>query len=113
VKLTTTTKTTITHALALDEPEQFDVHKRYGQQSFRAHTIRVELTSEVGDEARDSVDVRVSAIGRRILKTGETNQQVLSEGWYPTMYQNDMGLPAELTALLDQAGIVVPGAVPQ
>jgi hypothetical protein len=101
-------RTIYTTVISLDEAERFELHKRWGSQSMWVDTVTMQVSfddSDLDDPPKPSIHIVTR--GRRLLKHGRTNDQVLSEGFYPSLYHNQP-LPAALLAVLDAAKAELP-----
>jgi hypothetical protein len=73
----TRVETTFTHTITLDEAEQFETKRRWSVTTLSVRTIVVDVTTH--DHTDEPPDVRIRALGPRVLKNGVG--QILTESW--------------------------------
>jgi hypothetical protein len=97
--ITTFARHVDTVSIALDEPERFEMRRRFGGNwPFIVERIQITATIETGREA----SIRVSAFGRRCLKNGGAGS-MLRNDWNQTgLWTNPV--PPQVRAVVEQAG---------
>lgn len=96
----TFTRRVDTVSIALDEPEQFEMRRRFGG-NWPFAVERIQITEVIETDGEGPV-VRVSAFGRRLLKGGGAGA-MLRNDWNQTGHWTD-SVPPEVRAVVEQAG---------